>query len=215
MEGFLYLILFIVAVYFFSKAYKNAEKKQKYKEDRKRNQIKQDQHDSAINKIKGMLGHIDQKHLLLSVDYKSGLYFDESTNKINLFDFGKRSEILKYNVSDIIKIEVKENENTVIDSSSAGAAALVGSLVAGTTGAVVGGLAGGARHQQYIKNLSLNFIVNDIDMPSWNIDFLKTSQNENITKDSVEYKKASDKLNHWYGFLTVLMSREQNKQSTM
>ncbi|MGD0030620.1 hypothetical protein SLT67_04605 [Paenibacillus illinoisensis] len=129
---------------------------------------------------------------------------DEQGNKLCIID----SAIRVFSSRDILELELVEDEVqlTKTSRSSQIGGALVGSVLAGGVGAVIGGLSGQkTTSNDKVKRIYLKMIVNDTKRPYVTIEFL--DEKREILKKDKKAIEASNKANHWYGVLSVLIKR--------
>ncbi|WDQ30457.1 hypothetical protein PTQ21_18640 [Paenibacillus marchantiae] len=136
--------------------------------------------------------------------HDTAIAIDDQSNKLCIID----SEIRVFSSSDILELELVEDDvqltRTTRGSQVGGA--IVGSVLAGGVGAVIGGLSGQkTTSNDKVKRVYLKLMVNDIKRPNVTVDFL--NEKKEILKKDKKAIDASNKANHWYGVLSVLIKR--------
>lgn len=129
---------------------------------------------------------------------------DDLSNKLCIID----SEIRVFPSRDVLELELVEDDVQLIRTSRGSqiGGAVVGSVLAGGVGAVIGGLSGQkTTSNDKVKRIYLKLIVNDIKRPNITVDFL--NEKKEILKKDKKAIDASNKANHWYGVLSVLIKR--------
>lgn len=160
---------------------------------------------------------------MFSADSKSFIALDESskrlcfvkTKNINLLD-KTGFDISFINYKDILESHIIEDGVSVNKTSRTSqiGGALLGGVLAGGVGAIIGGLSGSTTTQKEVKNISLQIIVNDTDNPIKDVNFYNGPK---VNKDTAEYKKPFERVQHWQKLISVLihqadqMDKEEQK----
>lgn len=129
---------------------------------------------------------------------------DDLSNKLCIID----SEIRVFPSREVLELELVEDDVQLTKTSRGSqiGGAVVGSVLAGGVGAVIGGLSGQkTTSNDKVKRVYLKLIVNDIKRPNVTVDFL--NEKKEILKKDKKAIDASNKANHWYGVLSVLIKR--------
>lgn len=108
--------------------------------------------------------------------------------------------------TDLLSAELFEDGNMITKTSrmSQAGGLIVGGLLLGTGGALLGGLTGKTVTESgKVKRLDLRIVINDIDRPTYDFNFL----NFQIDKDGTSYNNKSNRARHWLGIMDVLIRR--------
>jgi heme oxygenase len=139
------------------------------------------------------------------------IVIDEVNKKIHLFSPTENIN-LPYNFDDIIQSEVIIDDNTItsVNRGSQIVGIAVGGLLAGGIGAMLGGLSGGKISKQEIKNIELKLTLNDMNNPTFKINFLSPITKNGWSKDSTKVKNSLSKIDEWQGYIDIIL-KQQNK----
>jgi hypothetical protein len=134
-------------------------------------------------------------------------------------------KITKYKYSEILSCEVIEDGITTYKKTNTIGRAILGGVIAGGTGAIIGGLSGESKKNNEIKTLEFKILFKDINNPSFKIKFFDAWEETVGTKKSIKvtdsvygsiYKKELNKLEHWKNIISVIISNnEENKNITI
>ena len=154
---------------------------------------------------------VNQK--LMGADKKQGIAIDESRGKICFIDY--HQEEPKFRIflhKDILSSEIYQDGISITQTSRTSqiGGALIGSILFGSTGAIIGGLSGQTKTTNKVNRIDLRITVNDIKAPSYDLAIL----NKEIDKQSAEYVEIINKLRHWHGMLDILIKRADNEDKT-
>lgn len=108
-----------------------------------------------------------------------------------------------YDAADIMSVEVYEDGRSIAQASRGRqvGAALVGNVIAGGTGAVIGGLGARVRSRDEIHDLTLRLTLNDDDFPIFDLSLIKAP----VLKGSVLYSKLSTTARGWASLVEAMM----------
>jgi len=150
-----------------------------------------------------------------------------STGVIAIDDKAKRialksaeTNINNFGYSEILKCEVIEDGVTISMKTNTIGRALVGGLIAGGTGAIVGGLSGKEKQSKEVKFLDLKIVLKDIDNPSYKIRFFDAKQISDDTKESIcisdslygdQLKEAVGQITKWKDRIDVIIDKNSAK----
>jgi hypothetical protein len=149
-------------------------------------------------------------HKIVSLDGNFGLAFDDDSKKVCLVENQNDNPFIRViSYRDLISSEIFQDGEMITSSvrSSNVGGALLGGLVFGNAGAIIGGISGKTKssNAEFIKKISLRLVVNDINKPRFEIDFLNV-KNGLQKKDSI-YKDAIQKVEHWHSLIEILIKR--------
>lgn len=122
---------------------------------------------------------------------------------------------------DIIQSEVIIDNETVTKTArgSQVGGAVIGGVLLGGVGAIIGGLSGGTRSKEEIRNIDIKLTVNDMNDPVSVITFLHDIDFESEfrerlkrghSKDSVEFTNAIKQAEKWQGMFDVILKSRNN-----
>jgi len=115
--------------------------------------------------------------------------------------------VKKFNYKDIIQVELKQDDESVISTSRASqlGGALVGGVLAGGIGAVIGGLSGKQKQQKDVKNVELVLTLDDLDDPFFKIEFAYF--HKPVETNSYLYLVAYEEAYAWFKLTEVILRR--------
>ena len=139
-----------------------------------------------------------------------GLNFSE---EIILLGNGRSER--KHSFSDIVSVEVQENDTTVTNTNRGSQlmGAVAGGLLLGAGGALVGGLSGSTRSRVRIRGLALKIVVDNLATPNYTIWFFKTDDEKGMSPDSVFVKPQIEQLERMHAQLLNAMRRADQKSA--
>ncbi|WP_239705808.1 hypothetical protein [Mammaliicoccus sp. E-M24] len=113
-----------------------------------------------------------------------------------------------FDYKDIISVEIIEDSVTVSKTNRASqlVGAGIGGVIAGGTGAIIGGLSGKKTGTTEIKNITLRIVLNDERNSVFDLPFLESKYP--IKKTSNEYTKAINCIYSWHSILTKIIENE-------
>lgn len=114
---------------------------------------------------------------------------------------------LEYKFNDIISCEINEYavDGTANSKNNQVSGQKVGSVLADSVGEVIGGISGKAAEEK-VNRIDLKISFNDSQNPYVLLNYLFWE----VSKDSEEYQKASEDINHWYGIIdNIINTRTQ------
>ncbi|SOC43413.1 SHOCT domain-containing protein [Ureibacillus acetophenoni] len=155
-----------------------------------------------------------------SYDLESTILLDEERKKV-CFLFAKNNTTEIYDYKDILESEIIEDGKTITSTSRSSqlGGAIIGGVLAGGTGAVIGGLSGKKTSEQEINKIDLKVIVNNTKNPIKIINFLKADKVDingkalPIKKESSNYVNAINSINHWHSLLSILIKQSDSIDS--
>ncbi len=136
---------------------------------------------------------------------------DERRQKINFINLKNKTK--SWNFKDILEVELLENGKSIITTSGASMVgrAIVGGIALGGLGAAVGGVTSKKEQEDVITEISLKFIINNINNSIFIFTFFQSDTG--IKKDSPEYIKWTEEARKWYGILKVIIKNIKEKSS--
>jgi ribosomal protein L37E/uncharacterized membrane protein len=141
---------------------------------------------------------------LASIDNNLIVAIDNNSKQVGFVDLSENVKVYSYR--DLLEVEVLEDGETVTKTSRSSqiGGALIGGLIAGGTGAIIGGLSGKQTTNEEVKKISLKILVNDIDSPVKKVVLL--DKQKAIKKSDHEYRIAKEKALNWHGLIKVLIN---------
>lgn len=121
--------------------------------------------------------------------------------------------VKRINYSDILKVELKEDEipiNVTSRTSQIGGA-IVGGALAGGTGAIIGGLSGKQIQKRTVSSIKLIVTVDDLNRPF--LEFIFASFYKPVETTSREYNDAHSEAFTWFKTMEVLINRNEKGQN--
>lgn len=189
------IILFVVAIYLAS----DEHSKQK-----------QQTHDESVY-ISKKIDTFDYDKKFLSDDGTKAILFSDNNKELHFFD---KIEYNKINYKDILQIEIIEDKESVTQTArkSQIASTLLGGIIAGGTGAIIGGLSSKKKHTEVVNELGLRIIVNDTSSPIHEFIFYNFSYP--VKKRSSQFKLSYKNVYEWFKLFEVLIHQADNKEMT-
>lgn len=122
-----------------------------------------------------------------------------------------KADISIYSYRDIMKAEVIEAGNAITSTNRASqlAGAAIGTAITGGIGAIIGGLSGSKKTVSTSTNVGVNVVVNDIQRPLFQVDFL-TSETK---KTSSKYKEAMEQAQNLHALISVLIRQADEEDA--
>lgn len=160
------------------------------------------------HKILSKLEAIDYDDILFSLKNDLSLSFSEANQELYITNL---DEIKPFSFSDVIESRIEEDGELItktIRSSQIGGA-VVGGILAGTVGAVIGGVSAKRKTDNKIKSLNLIIVVDDTAQPSYSINLM--DKKSEYPYSLVKYDDAKRKAEHWHNLISVFIKRS-NKQ---
>ncbi|AKO91904.1 hypothetical protein BEH_07190 [Priestia filamentosa] len=153
-----------------------------------------------------------QKHYIYKGE--QGIAFDSQTDKIILFNTVSDKVFKK---QEILQVEIVEDGNTISQISRTGqlGGALLGTMIAGTAGAIVGGLSASRSKVEKITDMKLRVIVDDTSSPIHEVTFFHTSKNEAIKKSDATYKQVYRTILEWQKIVEILIKRADQEEQKL
>lgn len=145
-------------------------------------------------------------------DNKSGIGINEHTNTILFLsrkNMNQEFTVKSIQFSELIETKLLEDDLTVTSISRASqlGGALVGGVIGGGIGAIVGGSGGTQYSEKKVKNIKLQFTVNDLSNPIYNISFL--NEDNYIEKYEIKYKTQIELATKWCKMFEVILKRNE------
>ena len=174
----------------------------KQKQEQEQKQI-EDKQKRMYEKLESIDGFQTSKSLA-SIDNNLIVAIDNNSKQVAFVDLSENVKVYSYR--DLLEVEVLEDGETVTKTSRSSqiGGALIGGLIAGGTGAIIGGLSGKQTTNEEVKKISLKILVNDIDNPVKKVVLL--DKQKAIKKSDHEYRIAKEKALNWHGLIKVLIN---------
>jgi len=140
---------------------------------------------------------------------------DSKQRKVAIKSIHKPIQVHSY--GDVIACEVVVDGNIIHRKSGALGRAVLGSILAGSAGAIVGGLSAKSFEENEVKNIDLKLVFRDTTNPSISIRFFDAWEETSNTKKSVKatdsvygaiLKKSLDELNNWKETFEIIIDQE-------
>lgn len=132
---------------------------------------------------------------------------NRQNKKMYFYNYNQQPAYFCIPFSSILSSSIKQDGETITQTSNTIGRALIGGVLAGGAGAIVGGMTSKKQNKQLIRKLTLEIVVNDLDNPEYKIDFLNDAKG--IDANSDEFKKEKEQVDHWQNLMSVII--EQNK----
>lgn len=153
--------------------------------------------------------HADKKVLGLQSSYM--LCFD-NTKKQLFYTKGENYRLLNY--SDIIKVEMLEDNSLVMSKSALRTigGGIIGGAVAGGAGAVIGGLSGNSKQKKMVSKVKVKILLRDISSPSLVItcfDSMLTDKKREVSIEGVSgiiYRQAREIID----IISIIIDKEDS-----
>ena len=151
------------------------------------------------NKEPNFEEQLEEKGFKISkkLEFGSAVLYVDTENKMWTMRGSSLQKIKRYRFNQLVNFEIFEDGATVAEGKSG--SAFVGGLLAGTTGAIIGG-AGGKKIKDNVTVLQLQLIVDDLDDPSITLDLLSGV----TTKGSWVYKTYREQAHKFIATLTYI-----------
>ena len=148
-------------------------------------------------------------HFLAKIDMSNqlcGMAIDDSEGKFCLF---KNEDVRIYSYPDLIETEILIGGKSVIKTSRASqfAGTAIGAVLAGGTGAIIGGLSGSKTTSEKVTEVKLQLLVNDTSNPIHVIDFI-----ELIITGSTVLEIAHQEAQEWHNLLKVILKQSEDQE---
>ncbi|EMI11233.1 SHOCT domain-containing protein, partial [Anoxybacillus gonensis] len=213
--GFLGLICLVILL-----VNEHTESKQKQKQEHKKMQKQiENRQKKMYEKLESIEGFQMSKSLV-SIHNNLTIAIDNNSKQVAFVDLSENINL--YNYRELLEVEVIEDGETVTKTSRSSqiGGALIGGLIAGGTGAIIGGLSGKQVTNEEVKKVYLKILVNDIDNPVKKVVLLDKQQA--IKKSHYEYQIAKEKALEWHSLIRVLINiadkedtEKQSKETTV
>jgi hypothetical protein len=147
---------------------------------------------------------------VFSHDQLFGLAINEANKQIAYVSRNTVHDEYKFklfNFQDIIEAKVKTNHETITSTSigSIVSRGIVGGLVAGGIGSIIAGVTSKQNSSQKIKELTLEFVVDDILNPRYTLSFYKSDYPLKQSSDLIELTET------WYRIFSVIINRNSQE----
>lgn len=175
--------------------------------DRSRGQILEKSLDKALINI-GF--HADDSYL--SDDYLSGIALDQDKEIIVILvrqNINSNFNSFTFDFKDIMECSIIEDEEIITKTSKS--LAIGGALVAGGTGAMVGGLLGDKYSNEKVFKATLSIVVNDLMNPFYEINFLNS--NMLVDRNSELYQTVYKDMYKWHKRIGLILNRNEKSNS--
>lgn len=151
---------------------------------------------------------LDKENEKLHVFYST---YQEPIGKIHTY------EHFHCNFADIIESEVIVDNQTITKTARGSqlGGALVGSVLAGGIGAIIGGLSGSKRSDDYIKRAEIKLTINDLENPVCKITFLDGQDEDHkvlkkgFRKNDFRIKGMLQELDKWQAMFDVILNNKK------
>lgn len=168
------------------------------------------QNQSNIASAKRQLSTVPgyQPALVQSTGYnKPSISIDPASSRLAITLPGQQPKVFHFN--QIVSAEVEKNGRSLTKTNrgSQAAGAAVGAILLGPAGLLLGGLTGGKRTKELLKQVSLKIYTNDLITPVTTINFLDSWTG--FKADSLVVKQAAQSADEWYGRLRAILQRQQ------
>ncbi|WP_138420465.1 hypothetical protein [Aquibacillus sediminis] len=124
-------------------------------------------------------------------------------------------DIVQINYRDLLQVEIIQDSESITRTSRGSqlAGTIMGGLALGGTGAIIGGLSGKKNHHEKVKDIELQFVVNDTNQPIKRFSFFNFLKK--LETNTTEYKKAYNEVYEWFKLGEVLIHQadKEDKQS--
>ena len=179
-------------------------------QERKRKEIQLEKDDEIYEEVVGKLKELNFNITKKFHDpvYKGPykvLAIDNETKKVALI---LKSGYRIFSYRDILASKIIEDgeEITTTSRSSQVGRALVGGVLAGGMGAIIGGVGAKEKHSSEVEKVTLKIVVNDIENPTFKVEFLKLNEFEtSVKKENLRYKNAINEANEWHDVISILI----------
>jgi len=156
------LVLAAAAIWGFSQSAKQAAQKRSLEE-----------------KLRGLPGFVPQRTLIktsMKTMQPRGISLDGASQQLCVI-VGESLRVIPF--SSVIETSVIVDGGTITKASRSSQAlgVAVGAVLGGGVGAVIGGLSGATHTKQNIKNVTLRVVLNDLNYPIHDIDFMEMTNN--------------------------------------
>lgn len=144
--------------------------------------------------------HYDSgKGVALDVDEKLLYFLSHNANK--------EVSLKKRPFSSLLESEVVEDGITVTKTARGSqlAGAAIGGVLAGGTGAVIGGLSGTKEGVEVVSSVDLKLLFNDMENPVEIIRFFSPMINKSAKKTDKDYLDAFNEITNWHGTMKVII----------
>ena len=140
------------------------------------------------------------------------IFYDDENKRILTIHLSEPEKTELINTYKIIHCELFEDGSSIIKTSRGPqiGGAIVGAMIAGSTGAIIGGLSGESKQTAAARIIELRITVDDILKPLFKFRFLH--RYSPIEKTTTEYQKAMNEALEWQSLVAVLMYRNRNEQ---
>jgi hypothetical protein len=199
MDGFLtFLMIALVIAFMVNKVRYDG------KQARLRQQRVNDVVDQAAGATPGytITHRMDNPNLVLTLDAGSG--------QVGFYQVRDASWKV-YPGSAVVSAEVFEDGRSVLVSQRGRqvGGAILGGIVAGTTGALIGGIGTAPGSKEYVERVELRIVIDDPDHPLWDIVFLSTR----ATRGGGQHQLSDGAARAWHGRIAALIRSTENKAS--
>lgn len=169
---------------------------------------------------------LNESNKYISNDYSNGIVFNEKTGELLIITkkFKKNDGTFSYSFKHYTSNNLMESE-VIIDNQSVYKTvrsnqllgATVGGALLGGIGAILGGLSANKSKEDNIKSIQMKLSIDDLDSPSYKINFLSNVDSytgeinkKGYSKDSSQVKAALSHVERWQGIMDIII-KQQNK----
>lgn len=148
------------------------------------------------------------KRFIIKKDMK-GILLSSDQEKIQFVNRNNVDEISKEN---ILQVEIIEDKNSVTKSARGNqiARTALGTILGGTTGAIIGGLSSTKNHFDEVSELGIRIIANDMDNPIR--EFVFYEYEFPMKSNKPLYKKHYKDVYEWFKTIEVMIARADLEQ---
>jgi hypothetical protein len=174
------------------------------------NKIIQEKIDQDLQNIPFSLDKSFKYYMAFGLLYKL-FGINKEQKKLVFYDYYDKQKFKTYDFKSIIDVK-KIVDDEIISVSSTGSTigrSLVGGALAGGIGAIIGGATSKKMGNKAIKNLELEILLNDIDHPSYRIEFFESRKAKEPIYDETLWK-ADEEIDEWLSIFKVILYQNEH-----
>jgi hypothetical protein len=173
-----------------------------------KNKKESDTNDKIRNAIKANVAHPTKQTILTETN--SAIVYDQENNHLFIYDKGHVHNI---KINDIYQSEIIEDGQTIskVSRSSQITGSIIGGAIAGSVGAIIGGVSATRVKDEKINKMELQLVVNDVNNPIRKVEFFNAGDGLKIKKSSDEYKVRYNQILEWQKLMEILIKQNENK----
>lgn len=151
----------------------------------------------------------------INPDFSNSILVDEEKNTITVFN-NEMNDIHSFKSKDIIQIEIIKDGEVITTTNRKNqiGGAIIGSLFAGDTGAIIGGLSASSSTQEKIREINLKISVDNTSRPNLFVNFFNNRDFVSV-ENSIELRKSLKDIEHWYSILNILIERSKKGDTSV